>query len=208
VRYIHKTLAFVAIAGWFAGCVPHYKSPQEMPAELQTDLKAVEQHYLEEASRSAAFAASCDEAKTQSTIVSTSRTEFLIRAPGKKNGAYLHGDQIATIGVDACGTKATYKVLCGPDEEYAAVVFKNSKLYEKMAPCKVVAEAMASQTTAAHADETRALVIEQVARDTGCSEENVEITEEDHDLYKVRACGGSYMYKRSGHMVHKFDGGD
>ena len=203
----HGSMTLVVVFSCLAGCVPHYKSASEMPQDLQADLETVENHYLQEAGKSAAFAASCDEGSTKASVLSTSRVEFMIKAPGMKNGAFLLGDQISTIGVDACGTKLTYKVLCGPQEEYAAVVFKNSKNYEGTSPCKVVAETMAAQVAAQDEKKDKALVIKEVSMKQGCPEENIEVLDVDQNIYRVNACGGIHVYKRVGKQLFPMAGG-
>lgn len=152
-----KICVFILNLLWL-GCVPHYQSKSEMPSDLQNDLQEVENYYIEQANKSAAFETSCSQDETEATILTTSKEEFIIKHETMwEKGAFLFDERIATIGVSACGTKLKYQVLCGVDEAYAAPVFQYpSSRSKKKGPCKVVQEGGVAHTAVSEENDAAA----------------------------------------------------
>lgn len=134
---MNKILA-LCVCSIFINCVTIYKNRKEMPEKLQEDLKKVENYYIEEAIKLAAFSTGCNKDEITASILSTSKEQFKITQ--NRNvfiyPAYVQEEKYTKIGVIACGQRLIYHVLCGIDDEYAAPGFV--KHPEK--PCQIVTD--------------------------------------------------------------------
>ena len=119
-------------------CVTIYKNRLEMPENLQEDLKKVENYYIEEAIKLAAFSTGCNKDEIIASVLSRTKRQFQITQ--KQNvftdPSYVQEEMYTKIGVEACGHKIIYHVICGMDDEYAAPCFKK----HPENPCQVITD--------------------------------------------------------------------
>jgi hypothetical protein len=120
------------------GCTaPTYNNRTELPAPLRERLEKIEEYYLEQVLVSASFLNDCPKEEIEASVLSRVQKRFVIKvSDAQEFGAYMEEKQISTIGVGACGNRTIYRVSCGSQESYAAIVLNRSDL----SPCKIVAE--------------------------------------------------------------------
>jgi hypothetical protein len=105
----------------FAGCTPYaytsYNSLEELPQAERAHFAEVDGYYLGKAKEQAAFALNCQEVRA--LVISKRPAQVGDREPGGRVYAVEHAERATTIGVEGCGQRATYEILCGPYELYA-----------------------------------------------------------------------------------------
>jgi hypothetical protein len=138
----------------FSACFTTYASRSELPTTLASELDRVEQYYLTQAAKNAAFVARCAEEDVKATILTTQKARVYLSA---RDRAFVNDAMIATIGVDACDQRLVYVVVCGYSERYAAPVWSSGR----GTPCKVIAEGSGAQQAISTAKEEEEEAVRQ-----------------------------------------------
>jgi len=147
-------VAFCALSG----CFTQYSTMADVSPAHKVFFDDVEKYYLGKAKEQAAFSLSCP--GEQMTAVAVSRRPIWVTTFDEK-GHYVqleHGEHITTIGAEGCGSRATFQVLCGPNQEYGDV-----KNVSGHAPCDVLAASEAAHAAEKNAADQQQLN-EQAAR--------------------------------------------
>ena len=153
VRFL---LAASLLAGG-CGAFLNYDNRSQMSDPQQKAYARVEGYYLGKAHDQAAFTLDCapDQVKTRVVSTSEGRVSFY---DGEGTWVGLtHGEQIATIGAEGCGRRASYLVMCGPQQEYA-------NLGSSSKPCDVVPSSDAVRTAQQNAVEQQQQLDAEAAR--------------------------------------------
>lgn len=115
-----------------------YQNVNELPQDARDNVDVIKNYYMDKAKTEAAFVTGCPKENATVSVLSTRKQRYVVRH-GVMNGVYLDGDIIESLGVDACGQKIVYKVICGNEKRYGAGPLNSPGGYSK--PCEVVANA-------------------------------------------------------------------
>jgi len=116
------------------GCatVTHYDNVQKMPDKAKALVEKVDSFYLNKAIKKASFLAKCDINKITTEVISYGQPKSLGYGDWSTEIFVLENTkETLEIGVDACGNRLIYKVICGPDDNYTWGVIGNTKDLKK-----------------------------------------------------------------------------
>jgi hypothetical protein len=108
----------------------------DLPAQLKATIEKNDAYYLAKAKEQAVFTLNCAEGVTPS-VVSTRPTGYSRYEADRKTWVSVsHATAISTIGVEGCGQRLTYQVLCGPHQYYHSAYTGDPK--DTGSPCDVI----------------------------------------------------------------------
>jgi len=142
LRAAFLLVLLVVVTGVFmAGCKPPVALlPHQLTAEHRAIVEAAEEYYVRQASSKAAFTAGCAADGVAARVVSTSQAAVMV---DREDWTWAQVARPASIGVEACGSRISYLLICGQQTDYTAPVLAGA--YK---PACTVAQEGASATAA------------------------------------------------------------
>lgn len=127
---------FAAVFLLVLGCEATFYSRNGLPASEAQAVKRCDSPYLSKAAAEAAFVANCPSEQVVASPVTWTHARYRTGT-----GAFMDAERIETIGIEACGQRFTYKVLCSQTQYYC-----DHERSDRPNSCEVVKEGSNAQS--------------------------------------------------------------